>query len=97
MNFIFKYIFSDSISTNLGDVKEEQMQIKEIRMLDEKKSLWLSSVPDAFSGSYNDIWALRQALYLQEEIVDKVQKLSSAPQMLHVEVLRLCHFAQHAK
>ena len=85
------------MSSILGDVKEEQMIIKEIKMLNENKSLWLSSVPDAFSGSYNDIWVLRQALYLQEEIVDKVQKLTSAPQMLHVEVLRLCHFAQHAK
>ena len=57
----------------------------------------MKSVPDVFSGDYNAMFVLRQALYLQEEIVDKVQKLTSAPQMLHVEVLKLCHFAQYAK
>ena len=69
----------------------------EIRLLDGKKNIWMKSVPDVFSGDYNAMCALRQALYLQEEIVDKVQKLTSASQMLHVEVLKLCHFAQYAK
>ena len=69
----------------------------EIRLLDEKKQLWMKTVPDVFSGEYNAMCMLRQALYIQEEIVDKVQRLTSAPQMLHVEVLKLCHFAQYAK